>query len=91
MPDVWTVEILSPARRDLGRLPLKVADAALRYLDGPLRENPRRVTKPLESDLAGLNSGRVGSSYRILVRIDEENKIIQVYRIAHRADAYRGR
>jgi mRNA-degrading endonuclease RelE of RelBE toxin-antitoxin system len=90
MPDAWAIEIHAPARRDLGRLPRKVADAALRFIDGPLRENPGKVTKSLEKDLAGLSSGRVGSSYRILVRIDAGTKTVHVYRIAHRADIYRG-
>jgi mRNA-degrading endonuclease RelE of RelBE toxin-antitoxin system len=89
MSEAWDVAIMSPARRDLARLPAKVADAALRFIDGPLRANPQRVTKPLEWELRGLRSGRVGAAHRVLVRVDESTMTVRVYRIAHRADAYR--
>jgi mRNA interferase RelE/StbE len=87
--DRFRVEIASPAARALGRLSPKLVDAVLRFLDGPLAENPLRVTKPLGAELQGLRSGYVGISYRVLVRIDEENRIVNVMRIDHRADAYR--
>jgi mRNA interferase RelE/StbE len=83
------VELSSPAVRALGRLSPKIADAVMRFLDGPLAENPLRVTKPLGAELAGLRSGYVGVAYRVLVRVDEEARLVQVMRIAHRADAYR--
>ena len=89
MPDRWTVAIRFPAQRDLARLPANVVDAALRFVDGPLAENPHRVAKRLSRVLAGLNSGRVGSDFRILVRIDDETRTVHVYRVAHRANVYR--
>jgi len=85
----FRVQISSPAARALGRLSPKLVDAVLRFLDGPLAENPMRVTKPLGAELEGLRSGYVGISYRVLVRIDEEARIVNVMRIAHRADAHR--
>jgi mRNA-degrading endonuclease RelE of RelBE toxin-antitoxin system len=48
-----------------------------------------RVTKPLGAELEGLRSGYVGISYRVLVRIDQDDRVVQVMRIAHRAAAYR--
>ena len=85
----YRVEVSGPAMRTLSRLPEKMADAVLRFLDGPLAENPMRVTKPLGAELDGLRSGYVGIAYRVLVRIDEDQSVVQVLRIAHRADAYR--
>ncbi|GAB2826029.1 hypothetical protein GCM10027022_16060 [Alpinimonas psychrophila] len=85
----FRVEISFPATRALGRLSPKIVDAVLRFLDGPLAENPMRVTKPLGAELQGLRSGYVGISYRVLVRIDESALVVHVMRIAHRADAYR--
>jgi mRNA interferase RelE/StbE len=84
----FEVRLAAPAVRALGRLPVKVTDAVLRFCDGPLTENPLRVTKPLGAELAGMRSGYVGISYRVLVRIDEEKRVVYVLRIAHRADVY---
>ena len=78
-----------PAARALGRLTPKLVDAVLRYLDGPLTENPLRVTKTLGAELEGLRAGYVGISYRVLVRIDEDARLVLVMRLAHRADMYR--
>jgi mRNA-degrading endonuclease RelE of RelBE toxin-antitoxin system len=85
----YRVEISRPAVRTLSRLPPKLVDAVLRFLDGPLSENPMRATKPLSAELAGFRAGYVGISYRVLVRIDESTRVVSVMRIAHRADAYR--
>ena len=87
----FDVRLTGPAVRSLERLPAKLADAVLRFCDGPLAENPLRVTKPLGAELNGMRSGYVGIAYRALVRIDEETRIVYVLRIAHRADVYRTR
>ena len=84
----FDVRLTGPAVRALGRLPAKLADAVLRFCDGPLANNPLRVTKPLGAELAGMRSGYVGIAYRVLVRIDEDARIVYVLRIAHRADVY---
>lgn len=84
----FEVRLTGPAVRALGRLPAKLADAVLRFCDGPLAENPMRVTKPLGAELAGMRSSYVGIAYRILVRIDESARVVYVLRIAHRADVY---
>lgn len=69
-------------------LPEPVAAAAWQFIDGPLRENPRRVGEPLREPLAPLYSARRGE-YRVLYRIVENLLLIDVVRIAHRRDAYR--
>lgn len=50
-----------------------------------------RATKPLGAELEGLRAGYVGIAYRVLVRIDEDARLVQVMRIAHRADIYGSR
>jgi mRNA interferase RelE/StbE len=85
----YRVELSRPAVRSLERLPPKLVDAVLRYLDGPLTENPKRSTKPPGAELAGLRAGHVGIAYRVLVRVDEGARLVQVMRIAHRADISR--
>jgi mRNA-degrading endonuclease RelE of RelBE toxin-antitoxin system len=66
-----------------------LADAVIRFLDGPLSDSPERVTKPLRGELHGARSGSIGVAYRVLVRIDSAQRIVYVLRIAHRADVYR--
>lgn len=85
----YRIKLSAPAARALGRLPGKLVDAVLRFLGGPLTENPMRATKPLGTELEGLRAGHVGVAYRVLVRIDEDARLVQVMRIAHRADVYR--
>jgi len=86
---LYRIEISSPAARSLARLPPKMCDAVLRFIEGPLSENPMRATKPLGAELGDLRSGCVGIAYRVLVRIHLDEHLVQVMRIAHRADAYR--
>ncbi len=85
----YDVRLTSPAIRSLRRLPPKLADAVQRFCDGPLADNPARVTKSLGAELDGMRSGYVGVAYRVLVRIDDHARVVHVMRIAHRADVYR--
>lgn len=78
----------APARRSLGRLPEKVATAAVEFVYGSLAENPMRVGKPLHLHLAGLHSARRGD-YRVVYRIDESERRVEILAIEHRSDAYR--
>lgn len=85
----YEVQLTGPALRALARLPEKLADAVLALCDGALAENPLRVTKPLSGQLSAYRSAYVGIAYRVLVRIDREERVVYVVRVAHRADAYR--
>jgi mRNA interferase RelE/StbE len=80
---------LSPsAARDVHEvLPESVACSAVEFMDGPLKTNPHRVGKPLRNDLAGLHGARLGD-YRIVYRINETQRRVEVVRIKHRADVY---
>jgi mRNA interferase RelE/StbE len=80
----WT----SPARRALGRLPEKVASAVVEFCYGSLAESPYRVGKPLKLSLAGLHSARRGD-YRVIYRVDDQARQVEVVAIEHRADVYR--
>ncbi len=53
-----------------------------------LAENPRG---PKCEKLAGIDDGyrKVAWPYRILYTIDDEKKIVDVYKIAHRKEVYR--
>jgi integrase/mRNA-degrading endonuclease RelE of RelBE toxin-antitoxin system len=60
------------------------------FITGALRENPRRVGKPLGPPLQGVWSARRGP-YRVLYEIDEDNKVVVVLHVGHRRDVYRSR
>jgi mRNA interferase RelE/StbE len=82
----WT----APARHALTRLPEKVATAAVEFLYGSLAASPHRVGKPLKLGLDGLHSARRGD-YRVIYRIDDQHRRVDVVAIEHRSDIYRPR
>jgi len=84
----FDVRVTSAARRQLGRLPVRVATAVVEFLTAVLPENPLRLSKPLTGELAGLRSARRGD-YRVLIEVDEPRRQVLVVRIAHRSDVYR--
>jgi mRNA interferase RelE/StbE len=85
----YDVELARPARRALtNELPIKVAAAAWELIDGALRDNPRRLGKPLRAPFAGQWVAR-RSTYRVRYRIDEDRRVVTVLDVRARADAYR--
>jgi mRNA interferase RelE/StbE len=82
----WT----APARRALARLPEKVATATVEFVYGSLAANPHRAGKPFKLELAGLHSARRGD-YRVIYRIDDHRRRVDVVAIEHRSDVYRPR
>lgn len=86
----YQVEWSGPARRSLGRVPEKVASAVVELVYGSMAENPRRVGKALTLGLTGLFSARRGD-YRVIYRIDNDQHVLEVVAVEHRADAYRRR
>jgi mRNA interferase RelE/StbE len=50
--------------------------------------NPYRAGKPLDEPFDGFYSARRGT-YRIVCRIDEAKRQVEIYSIRHRRDAYR--
>ena len=82
----WT----AAGRRALARLPEKVAAAVVEFLYGSLAASPHRVGKPLQLGLEGLHSARRGD-YRLICRIDDQRRLVDVVAIEHRSDVYRSR
>lgn len=84
----YRLRIAGPAAKALTEvLPEKVAAAAYEFITGPLLDNPRGVGKPLDPPMAPAWSARRGT-YRILYRIDDADRTVDVTAIRHRADAY---
>jgi mRNA interferase RelE/StbE len=88
-PSLYTVLLSGQARRNLGEnLPLDVAVAAMETVQHAIAVNPSRVGKPLDEPFDGYYSARRGT-YRIIYRIDEAKRIVEIHSIRHRRDAYR--
>lgn len=86
----FTLQVAASAERTLSRLPERVAVAIVEFLVGPLLEDPERVGKSLQRELAGYRSARRGA-YRIIYRVIDEESVVRVVRVEHRADVYRTR
>ena len=83
-----TVVLSAAATRAIERdLPEPVAVAVVDFLFGPLAADPYRVGKPLRFDLEGYWSARRGQ-YRVIYSIRDDEVLVRVVRISHRADAY---
>jgi mRNA interferase RelE/StbE len=69
-------------------LPEAVATAAYEFMTGPLLAEPYRVGKRLLPPLDDRLSARRGT-YRIIYRVDDQERVVTVVDVAHRRDAYR--
>lgn len=86
----WRVELAPGAIRSLGQLPEKVSSAIVEFVTRTLPSNPRRLSKPLRFELEGWHVARRGD-YRVIVEIHEDQRVLLIGRIEHRAHAYRQR
>ena len=87
--DRYTLRISPTARRQLAEVrPQGVAMAAHEFIVGPLLDNPQRVGKRLRPPLDDRHTARRGT-YRVIYRIDAEQRTVSVVDVAHRRDAYR--
>lgn len=74
----------------LAQLAPKTVGPIIEFCYGRLAANPGRLGHPLQRELAGLHSARVGP-YRVVYRINEEQHTIVIARVEHRSDVYRPR
>lgn len=85
----YTVVLSRQARRNLHEnLPIEVAFAATETIERAIATNPYRAGKPLDEPFDGYYSARRGT-YRIIYRIDEPKRVVEIHSIRHRRDAYR--
>jgi mRNA interferase RelE/StbE len=89
-PPAHRLLVAATAERSLARLPESPAAAIVEFTVGALVENPRRVGHPIQRELAGLWAARRGP-YRVVYEINDDEKVVTVLRIDHRADVYRRR
>ncbi len=83
---MYSVRILRQAIKDVRELPKDYARLVSSHI-AKLEQNPRPLdAKKLHGGMS--YSLRVGV-YRIIYDIDDETRIVTVYRVKHRRDAYR--
>lgn len=74
-------------KEDIPSLPLKVKELIKRAIEERLMTNPIELGKPLRYSLKGHRRLRV-SDYRVVYRIEEEEKRVNIIAIKHRKDIY---
>jgi mRNA interferase RelE/StbE len=84
----WSVQLSPTAVRALDRLPHKIAAAIVEFVTGTLPADPYRLSKPLRFEFEGWRVARRGD-YRITFRALEDDRVLSVGRIEHRAHTYR--
>jgi mRNA interferase RelE/StbE len=88
-PSPYIILLSRQARRNLHEdLPLEVAIAATETIGHAIAVNPYRAGKPLNEPLDGYHTARRGT-YRIIYRINEAKRVVEIHSIRHRRDAYR--
>lgn len=84
----WAVKLTGPARRALETgLPEAVAWAAYTFVTERLPINPHRLGGELEGPYQGMRSAHLGT-YRVVYRIDEQDRVVYVLSIRLRGDVY---
>ena len=83
---MYKLHVLRRAIKDIAKLPPEYIRLVSQHID-ELAEEPR---PPGVKKLHGRSGYRIRVGiYRILYEIDDEAKIVTVYRVKHRRDAYR--
>lgn len=89
-PPEYRLVVSATAERALSRFPEAVAAAIVEFMVGALIQSPRQVGHPLHQELTGLWAARRGP-YRVIYEIDDDDALVNLVRIDHRADVYRPR
>lgn len=84
---LYNVRLMPQARKDLdgfsGKLLLQFRELILGLYDEPRPHNSKKLIG------GGLRWRIRTGDYRILYEIDDESRLVKVYRIAHRKEVYR--
>ncbi len=83
---MYQVELRRAGYKDLQDIPADYARLIARHIDA-LEQNPRPPDAKKLKGGAGY-SLRIGT-YRVLYDLDDKAKIVTIYRIKHRREAYR--
>jgi mRNA interferase RelE/StbE len=84
----WSVQLSPAAVRALDRLPHKIAAAIVEFVTATLPADPHRLSKPLRFEFEGWRVARRGD-YRVTFRALEDDRVLYIGRVEHRAHIYR--
>jgi mRNA interferase RelE/StbE len=84
----WSVQLSPTAARALDRLPHKIAAAIVEFVTATLPADPYRLSKRLRFEFEGWRVARRGD-YRVTFRALEDDRVLYIGRIEHRAHIYR--
>lgn len=84
----WSVQLSPTALRALDRLPRKIARAIVEFVTATLPADPHRLSKPLRVEFEGWRVARRGD-YRVMFRVIEDDHVLYIGRVEHRAHVYR--
>lgn len=88
MASPYSIELRPSAARELVNLPRDVQRRLARVIDG-LEMNPRPAGAKMLEGPGRLLRVRVGD-YRLVYRVDDSARVVEVIRAAHRSAVYRG-
>jgi mRNA interferase RelE/StbE len=86
----YGIVVTGAAKRDLGRIPEKYREAIVERIVGPIADNPYRNGGPLRAPWRGcLSSHCAGGLYRVIYRVDDDQRVATILRVQRRDDVYR--
>jgi mRNA interferase RelE/StbE len=84
----WNLKVAPSVTRTIDRLTHPVAVSLVDFIVEPLVNRPHSIGTPLVRELTGYRSARRGP-YRVVYRVDEEDRSVNVVRIGHGTDTGR--
>ena len=83
MSDRHEVTLSASAERDLEKLPQLIGNDVRRFLNGPLRNDPRKAGTPLPGEQVMMFEAS-GRGWRILYRVDANTRTVRVMVVGQR-------
>jgi mRNA interferase RelE/StbE len=84
---VYDIQFKRQVEKDLRKIDRRYVDTILEEIEG-LRDNPRPTNSRKMTDTEMTHRLRVGD-YRIIYQVDDKNKVITIFYVRHRKDAYK--
>ncbi|MCK9901210.1 MULTISPECIES: type II toxin-antitoxin system RelE family toxin [Parafrankia] len=89
MSDKHEVTLSASAERDLAKLPELLGAEVRRFLDGPLRNDPRKAGAPLVGEQQVGMFEAAARGWRMLYRVDANTRTVRVMLVGRRQNAPR--
>ena len=84
----WKIKFIPNIEKQLKKIPKNEIKRIFNYLREKVTMNPRAYGKPLKGQFNEFWRYRIGN-YRVIVKIEDEELVVLVVRVAHRKDVYK--